>query len=133
MASKVIFRPERYQALDSGVYRARLVLISEGVGKFGQAIYKATFEILEGEYKKRRIDGIINHASNRVKGKLWMMVRALCGRAFNASEGVDLTELIGEECFINVEQKGDNANAISEYIPIGDFEGLERGRVAPEL
>ena len=129
---KVTFRPPKYEFLDGGMYRAKLVLVEDEIGQFGPR-FRVTFEIVKGKCRKRRICGLLNHSSNRVSGKLWRMVRALCDKKYMVSEGLDLRSLIGNECVINVERKGDGANAISEYIHIRDLEDIERSGERPEL
>lgn len=121
----VVISPEKYRPIPSAIYKARLCGLDEGVGHFEQLILIPEFEILEGKYKDHRILARINKNAHGVRGMIWQLIHALTGERLSALDEVDLEKLVGEECFINVEQKG-HANAIREYISPRDLQDIKR-------
>jgi len=134
--NKIRFDSNKYCPLPSDYYKARLSGIHESVGCAGQAVYSVLFEIAEGQFEFSKIRGIINQRSNGIGQMLWRFVYALLGVPPMASKGYDWKELIGRECYINVElieKGGKKHNAIREYCPIKDFADIEGCRISPKL
>ena len=123
---KVTIAEEKYRVLPSAIYKAKLLIVSDGVGSKDQPVFIPRFQLLEGQFKDCELNGMINKTSNGRRGKIWEMIRALTGKDLKASDQCNLEGLVGLECYINVEQKGAK-NALREYICLDEFRDLERG------
>jgi len=122
---KVTIGPEKYLPVKSGIYRARLIEVKEGIGKYKQPIYLVSFEILDETYEGRMVIGMINQSSNGVNGKLWQLYRALTEDGLDVFDAYYMNDLVGRECFVNVEQRG-GYNAITEYIHQKHLRNIKR-------
>lgn len=125
----VIISPEKFRLLPADFYRAKLCDLSEKEGKFDR-VFQFTFIIQKGKYKGAFVSGLINKSSDGKHGKIWQIIRAFTGYKLDVFDSLSLSDLIGKECFINVEERvgeaGRRFNAIAEYVHIDEFKNLKR-------
>ncbi|MFA5168538.1 MAG: hypothetical protein WC530_08420 [Candidatus Omnitrophota bacterium] len=124
---EVIIGPQKYKVLPNDFYKARLIKVQSGIGKFGP-IFRLFFEITEGEKMGTRINGLVNKDASGIKGRLWQLFKAMTGKATNIFTTFNLKDLVGKECFIHVEER-EKGNAITEYVGLRDFENIKRIRL----
>ena len=99
------YKAEEYEAMDQGVYRAKLVNLEEDEGEYG-AFLKWYFEILEEDYESQTIRGQSSIPERFTSAtKMWQWAQGLLGRAIQAGENIDFEDLIGRECMITVGHK----------------------------
>ncbi len=122
---KVTIGPEKHPPVRSGIYSAKLLEVAGGAGFKGQPIFNIVFEILNGEYRGRKVIGKINQSSNGVHGRLWQLHQAMAEEGLKVTAEFYMGDLIGRECFINVEQRG-GFNAITEFIHPKHLKDIER-------
>lgn len=99
------FDAEVYEALDEGVYRAKLAGLEEDEGEYGPFV-KWYFQILEEDYEGQSVRGqsSIPKSFNSAT-KMWQWAQGLLGRAIQAGENIDLEALVGKECMITIGHK----------------------------
>lgn len=113
---------EKYRIFKNGYYKAKLLKVEEGEGKYEQPIFKLYFLVTAiNEKRPRRIMGIINRNEDGKYGKLWQLRKAFEDVECEEGDEFSIGEYIGKECFIYVEQRR-HANAITEYISLQDGE-----------
>ena len=126
--NKVVIGPEKHRPVNSAIYRAKLLQMRLGIGAFDQPAYLLSWEILdESLYKDRIISDFVNKNSNGLRGKLWQLRRALTNDELDIFDSFFMEDLLGKECFIDVEKRG-GFNAVSRYICPKDLEGVKRLR-----
>jgi hypothetical protein len=95
---------EEYEPMEMGPYRARVKSYEEDEMQFGPC-FKWYFEITEeGEYEGKVLSGITSQAFNP-KSKLYQWVQGIMGRTIKAGETIDLDDLVGKECMLNIGHK----------------------------
>jgi len=122
---KVVIKREKYQVLQTGIYRATLVWIDDGMGAFDQPIFKLRFRIHDDNpnARYRLVDGFINKNEDGRYGKLWQLKKAFDHRECPEGERIDIKSFYMKECYIRVERR-EHKNAITEYIPIGHLNDI---------
>ena len=126
---KITFGPSRFRRLPNGIYRARLIRIEEGMGKYEKPVYEPWFEILTEPHRHSELKDIINkEGANAKNSKLCQMIRAL-RPDFNVVEfaEIELDELIGLACYIKTEWRKEKNIGITQYFALTVLEDIDRG------
>ena len=126
----VTITEKKHQFLPKGVYLVMLIDIDEGVGKYQQPVFILHFEVVSGKYDGEIVRSILNKSSSGERGKIWSLIKALSGKELKPKDGVDLFDLKGKTCYINVEkgvsENGKTFDDVKEYIALREFEDIER-------
>lgn len=120
---------EQYQPFPDGFFQAAFEKFSEKETINGDA-WAFHFIVQEPGYEGRRIIALTD-PNTRIKSKAWRIIRALTGKALKESDVVDEVELVGKQCFLDVEYKINERtkkpnNNVKDYISLRDFEFIKR-------
>lgn len=97
-------KAEEYEPMKMGDYRARYTGYEKvDEGQHGPFV-KHFFTILDEEYAHRSLKGVTSTAFNPMS-KLWAWVQALLGRSIEDGEEIDLDDLVGRECWLDIEHQ----------------------------
>jgi len=129
---KIIIRKEKYRPIKSGIYKARFISWIADLGAFKQDVFRLFFQITEGMSTGRILEGWVNKTENGQKGKLWQLYRAIKKTSLKPGDEMRLSDLIGGECYINIEKRG-HKNAITEYIESAELHDLREGGIFSQL
>jgi hypothetical protein len=126
------YRAEEYEAMDEGIYRAKLVNLEEDEGEFGPFL-KWYFEILEEDYEGQSVRGQSSIPQNFTSAtKMWQWAQGLMGRAIQAGEQIDLEELIGNECMITISHKETDRGTFARIDSVNPIRRKKKKKPAPE-
>ena len=114
---------QRYQSLDNGTYRVRLIDISEGKGNFDQDVLVFGFEIVA---PSKPVGFKVNSwitSSGHSKSKLTQAVQALEGEGGEV-DLINLEPLIGKECEVEI-RRDTHINKIVRFKHVEQLEQIK--------
>ena len=94
-------KAEEYEPMEVSDYRDKFTGYEEDEGIHGPFV-KWYFEVLDEEYPGRSLKGISSTAFNPMS-KMWAWVQALLGRPIEDGEELELDDLIGRECLLDID------------------------------
>jgi hypothetical protein len=90
-----------YEPMDIGSYEAIFTRYEEGEMEHGP-VYKLFFEITnDEEYEGKELSRLVSQKFNP-KSNLFQTVQGLLGRPIRPGEEIDLDDLVGRPCILNV-------------------------------
>ena len=96
-------RTTDYEPLEPGDYRAKFTGYEEDEGEHGPFV-KLFFELLDEEHAGKILTGIAYTKFNPMS-KLFAWTQALLGRPIEDGEEIDLDDLVGRECMLDIEHR----------------------------
>jgi len=98
---KLSYDESNYEPMDIGSYEAVFTRYEEDEMEFGP-VYKLYFEITnDKEYEGKELSRLVSQKFNP-KSNLFQTVQGLLGRPIRPGEEIDLDELIGRPCVLNI-------------------------------
>src|SRR3712207_654458 len=118
-----------YEPMDIGSYEAVFTRYEEDEMEFGP-VYKLFFKITnDEEHEGKELSRLVSQKFNP-KSNLFQTVQGLLGRPIRAGEEIDLDELIGRPCVLNV---GHNVKERGTFETIDGVNPARRKKPKPQV